>query len=323
MFFVAWFWAYFNAALFPADAHMVGAHRAARRRVAAEGDRDLRSLASAAAQHADPAHLRHDRHLGAPCAAGERPRGPEVGPDPHHRARRAVHRVQAYEYSHAAFDFSGNIYGATFFMATGFHGAHVLIGTTFLIVCLIRAYLGHFTPTQHLGFEFCRLVLALRRRGLAVPVRLHLCLGRGRRCARRTSGVGHRRSNDEGAAAMAAPFACARRVPRLRLRMADHDHSLRHADPARSCRPLSALRRGQAVRRLPARSRRAASSCGLDFSFADSADGPAFFVMSFSGFVVVFAALAVEVALPAAVLGACAAVDSADPHHDASCRCGR
>jgi cytochrome c oxidase subunit 3 len=62
--------------------------------------------------------------------------------------------VQAYEYSHAAFKFSGNIYGATFFMATGFHGAHVLIGTTFLIVCLIRAYLGHFTPKQHLGFEF-------------------------------------------------------------------------------------------------------------------------------------------------------------------------
>ena len=63
--------------------------------------------------------------------------------------------MQAYEYSHAAFNYSGHIYGATFFMATGFHGAHVLIGTTFLIVCLIRAYLGHFTPKQHLGFEFC------------------------------------------------------------------------------------------------------------------------------------------------------------------------
>ncbi len=53
-----------------------------------------------------------------------------------------------------AFSYSGNIYGATFFMATGFHGAHVIIGTIFLIVCLFRAYLGHFTPTQHLGFEF-------------------------------------------------------------------------------------------------------------------------------------------------------------------------
>lgn len=62
--------------------------------------------------------------------------------------------VQAFEYSHAAFDFSGHIYGATFFMATGFHGAHVIIGTIFLIVCLWRAYLGHFTPQQHLGLEF-------------------------------------------------------------------------------------------------------------------------------------------------------------------------
>lgn len=62
--------------------------------------------------------------------------------------------VQAYEYSHAAFSFGGNIYGATFYMATGFHGFHVLIGTIFLAVCLLRAYKGHFTPKQHLGFEF-------------------------------------------------------------------------------------------------------------------------------------------------------------------------
>jgi cytochrome c oxidase subunit III len=62
--------------------------------------------------------------------------------------------VQAYEYSHAAFGFKGNIYGATFFMATGFHGAHVIIGTIFLAVCLLRAYRGDFTPKQHLGFEF-------------------------------------------------------------------------------------------------------------------------------------------------------------------------
>jgi cytochrome c oxidase subunit III len=62
--------------------------------------------------------------------------------------------VQAYEYGHAAFGFSGHIYGATFFMATGFHGAHVLIGTIFLGVCLYRAYKLHFTPERHLGFEF-------------------------------------------------------------------------------------------------------------------------------------------------------------------------
>ena len=62
--------------------------------------------------------------------------------------------VQGYEYAHAAFGFSGSIYGATFFMATGFHGAHVIIGTIFLIVCLARALNGHFKPEHHLGFEF-------------------------------------------------------------------------------------------------------------------------------------------------------------------------
>jgi cytochrome c oxidase subunit III len=61
--------------------------------------------------------------------------------------------MQAYEYSHAAFGFAGNIYGASFFMATGFHGFHVLIGTIFLTVCLIRVYKGHFTPEKHVGFE--------------------------------------------------------------------------------------------------------------------------------------------------------------------------
>jgi cytochrome c oxidase subunit 3 len=68
--------------------------------------------------------------------------------------------VQAYEYSHAAFAFNrdaesgtGNIYGSTFFMATGFHGFHVIVGTLFLIVCFFRALQGHFTPKQHFGFE--------------------------------------------------------------------------------------------------------------------------------------------------------------------------
>jgi len=60
---------------------------------------------------------------------------------------------QAYEYSHAAFGFSGSIYGSTFFMATGFHGFHVIIGTIFLFVCLMRALAGQFTPKAHSGFE--------------------------------------------------------------------------------------------------------------------------------------------------------------------------
>jgi cytochrome c oxidase subunit III len=62
--------------------------------------------------------------------------------------------VQIIEYSSAGFSFSGNIYGATFFMATGFHGFHVFVGTIFLIVCLVRMLQGQFTPKQHLGFEF-------------------------------------------------------------------------------------------------------------------------------------------------------------------------
>jgi len=85
--------------------------------------------------------------------------------------------IQAYEYAHAPFTFGFNhltpqpftegahallavgagnleaIYGSTFFMATGFHGFHVIIGTIFLTVCLFRAMAGQFTPTRHFGFE--------------------------------------------------------------------------------------------------------------------------------------------------------------------------
>ena len=62
--------------------------------------------------------------------------------------------TQAYEYVHAPFSFKNSIYGATFFMATGFHGAHVIIGVIFLFVCLARAFAGQFTPRHHLGFQF-------------------------------------------------------------------------------------------------------------------------------------------------------------------------
>ena len=61
--------------------------------------------------------------------------------------------LQVYEYTHAGFGLAGNIYGANFFMATGFHGLHVVIGTIFLFVCLMRVYRGHFTPEKHVGFE--------------------------------------------------------------------------------------------------------------------------------------------------------------------------
>ena len=61
--------------------------------------------------------------------------------------------IQAYEYAAAPFEFGGNTYSSAFYMATGFHGFHVLVGTIFLIVCLVRTYKGHFTPRQHFGFE--------------------------------------------------------------------------------------------------------------------------------------------------------------------------
>ena len=53
----------------------------------------------------------------------------------------------------APFGFGGGNYTSAFYMATGFHGFHVLVGTIFLIVCLVRTYKGHFTPRQHFGFE--------------------------------------------------------------------------------------------------------------------------------------------------------------------------
>ena len=64
------------------------------------------------------------------------------------------------EYPEAGFAFgntgdttTANIYGSSFFMATGFHGAHVIIGTIFLAVCLLRVLAGQFTPTKHFGLE--------------------------------------------------------------------------------------------------------------------------------------------------------------------------
>ncbi len=62
--------------------------------------------------------------------------------------------LQAWEYSHAAFGFTQGVFASTFYMATGFHGLHVIVGTIFLAVCLMRARASQFTPQKHLGFEF-------------------------------------------------------------------------------------------------------------------------------------------------------------------------
>ena len=69
--------------------------------------------------------------------------------------------VQAYEYNHILHEHlffneeaaNSGLYGSIFFMATGFHGFHVLLGTIFLTVCLLRLLAGQFTPQKHFGFE--------------------------------------------------------------------------------------------------------------------------------------------------------------------------
>jgi len=154
MFFVAWFWSYFNTALFPHEVKQVV------RETFIGGVWPPKGI-----ETFDPWHLPLLNTLilltsgttvtWAHHALLENDRqGLKWGLILTILLGATFTCVQAYEYSHAAFNFSGNIYGATFFMATGFHGAHVIIGSIFLIVCLIRAYAGHFTPKQHLGFEF-------------------------------------------------------------------------------------------------------------------------------------------------------------------------
>jgi cytochrome c oxidase subunit 3 len=154
MFFVAWFWAYFNVALFPTDIHQVA------RAEFIGGVWPPKGI-----QTFDPWHLPLLNTLilltsgttvtWAHHALLENDReGVKWGLICTIVLGLCFTAVQAFEYGHAAFHYSGNIYGATFFMATGFHGAHVIIGTIFLIVCLFRTLAGQFKPTQHLGFEF-------------------------------------------------------------------------------------------------------------------------------------------------------------------------
>nr|AEF33994.1 cytochrome c oxidase subunit III [Podocnemis unifilis] len=61
--------------------------------------------------------------------------------------------LQAMEYYEATFTIADSIYGSTFFVATGFHGLHVIIGSTFLLICLIRQIKYHFTSNHHFGIE--------------------------------------------------------------------------------------------------------------------------------------------------------------------------
>jgi cytochrome c oxidase subunit 3 len=153
MFFLAWFWAFFDASLFADEAQQVA-------RVTFTGG----TWPPTGVEVFDPFHLPLLNTIilltsGATVTWA------------HHALREgkrsgliqglsvtvalgiAFTAVQAYEYAHAPFAFTDGIYSSTFFMATGFHGAHVLIGSIFLIVCLGRSIVGHFKPEQHFGFE--------------------------------------------------------------------------------------------------------------------------------------------------------------------------
>ena len=145
MFFVAWFWAYFNASLFPPE--QIGG-----------------VWPPAGIETFDPWHLPFVNTL-ILLSSGT------TVTWAHHALQQGDRKgllqglmltvalgivftsIQAFEYVHAPFTFTGGIYGTTFFMATGFHGAHVIIGTIFLSVCLFRAYMGHFKPDHHFGLE--------------------------------------------------------------------------------------------------------------------------------------------------------------------------
>ena len=122
--------------------------------MAADGRAHLRSVPSAVPEHDDPAALRHDGDLGASFRSQKRPQEPDPGLGITILLGISFTVCQAIEYSHAPFKFNGGgVYSSTFFLATGFHGFHVIVGTIFLTVCWFRARAGQFTPQRHFGFE--------------------------------------------------------------------------------------------------------------------------------------------------------------------------
>ncbi|MGE4612094.1 MAG: cytochrome c oxidase subunit 3 [Paracoccaceae bacterium] len=147
MFFVAWFWAFFRASLFPIEEYAGGVWP----------PQGIETL--------DAWHLPLINTLILLCSGA-------AATWAHHALAHDNDRkglvqglilsillgglftfFQVYEYTHATFGFGGNVYGGTFFMATGFHGFHVIVGTIFLAVVLVRALKGDFTPESHIGFE--------------------------------------------------------------------------------------------------------------------------------------------------------------------------
>ena len=148
MFFVAFFWAYFHFALFPE--HISGAEKAIWPPAGIETfdpfhlpflNTMILLLSGCTVTWAHHALLQNDRKslitgLGLTVALGVMFTG-----------------FQIKEYMIAPFGFTDGVYPSVFYLATGFHGFHVFVGTVFLAVCLVRAIRGHFTPERHFGFE--------------------------------------------------------------------------------------------------------------------------------------------------------------------------
>lgn len=153
MFFVAFFWAFFDSSLYPGEAHQylraehtggiwppVGTHT-----IPAFDLPFLMTLilllSGCTVTWAHHAILEGDKKNGVLAL------GLTVGLGVFFLC------FQMYEYVHAAFGFESGIFASTFYMATGFHGFHVFVGTVFLFVCWMRARKNHFTPDRHFGFE--------------------------------------------------------------------------------------------------------------------------------------------------------------------------
>ena len=159
MFFVAWFWAYFDTALLAGEHanydryQLLGGHWPPVPTADARFKSTFDPWHLPLLEHADPADLGHHGDLGAPRAAGERPQGVDPGAldhgDPrHHFHLRAGLRIFARHLHlrrpHLRLDL---LHGDRLPRRARDHRHD------FLIVCLIRAYAGHFKPDQHFGFE--------------------------------------------------------------------------------------------------------------------------------------------------------------------------
>jgi cytochrome c oxidase subunit 3 len=147
MFFLAWFWAFFDSAIFPSAVDAVGGQWPPKGvTVMDPWSLPLLNTFILLCSGTTVTWAHHS------LIHGDR-RGLKLGLLLTILLGLSFTFCQGWEYVHAPFGFKGGIYGSTFFMATGFHGFHVIIGTIFLTVCLIRALRGDFTPKQHFGFE--------------------------------------------------------------------------------------------------------------------------------------------------------------------------